>query len=157
NDFPAKRVGRPFPNPFWRSPLNQWHGWLLDRVVPIQFPSILSRGDALSVPGAVGMIAIDANGRRRSGNPCLAARQSGIAFAIRSISAAGSPAGFLNVWPTAKATMIHAHPINSRSGLILDSREVARKLWHMLPGALILGLPLLQDFPLVAFHLPALI
>ena len=45
----------------------------------------------------------------------------------------------------------------SASGTELNSREVARKVWHMLPGMLILGVPLLQSFPLVAYHLPALI
>jgi dolichol kinase len=43
------------------------------------------------------------------------------------------------------------------SGLVLDSREVARKLWHMTPGVLIMGLPLVRDLPLVAHHLAALI
>src|SRR5258708_24837841 len=43
------------------------------------------------------------------------------------------------------------------SRLVLDSREVGRKLWHMIPGGLILGLPFLQGLPLVAYHLPALI
>jgi dolichol kinase len=47
---------------------------------------------------------------------------------------------------------MHTHAINK-----LDSREVARKLWHMTPGLLILGVPLLRDFPLVAYHLPVLI
>lgn len=46
---------------------------------------------------------------------------------------------------------------NFGSGLVLDSREVARKLWHMSPGALIVGLPLVRNFNLVAHHLPALI
>src|SRR5260221_2674890 len=52
---------------------------------------------------------------------------------------------------------ISRQPARCGRGLVLDSREVARKLWHMTPGALILGLPLLRDFPLVALHLPALI
>lgn len=47
---------------------------------------------------------------------------------------------------------MHTHAINK-----LDSREVSRKLWHMTPGVLIMGVPLLQDFPLIAYHLPALI
>jgi dolichol kinase len=34
---------------------------------------------------------------------------------------------------------------------------VARKLWHMTPGFVILGLPLVRNFDLVKHHLPALI
>ena len=49
------------------------------------------------------------------------------------------------------------HFENTGSGLVLDSREVARKLWHMTPGALILALPLLRHRPLIQYHLPALI
>lgn len=57
---------------------------------------------------------------------------------------------------------MHAHVINRqlshrRDRLALDSREVARKLWHMTPGALILGLPLVRDYRPFAHHLPALI
>ena len=43
------------------------------------------------------------------------------------------------------------------SDLVLDSREVARKLWHMTPGALILVLPLVRNYEPSASHLPALI
>jgi phytol kinase len=41
--------------------------------------------------------------------------------------------------------------------LTLDARELARKLWHMGPGILALGLPLFLDLPLFQSHLNAII
>jgi dolichol kinase len=46
---------------------------------------------------------------------------------------------------------------NLACDLVLDSREVVRKLWHMIPGTLILGLPLLRQDGLILSHLPAMI
>jgi dolichol kinase len=48
-----------------------------------------------------------------------------------------------------------SHDLNS--GLALDAREVARKLWHMVPGALIMGLPLLRPDGPILSHLPAVV
>jgi len=57
---------------------------------------------------------------------------------------------------------MHAHVMNrhlsqQRAALVLDSREVSRKLWHMTPGILILGLPLVRKFEPFFSHLPAVI
>jgi hypothetical protein len=38
----------------------------------------------------------------------------------------------------------------------IDSRELSRKLWHILPGALILGLPLVRQFEPFRSHLAAI-
>lgn len=55
------------------------------------------------------------------------------------------------------ARVISSRLIGLDSELVLDSREVARKLWHITPGALILGLPLVRNYEPFASHLSALI
>ena len=58
----------------------------------------------------------------------------------------------------AQSARINSHDlVGLGSDLVLDSREVARKLWHMTPGALILGLPLVGHYEPFTSHLPALI
>jgi len=52
---------------------------------------------------------------------------------------------------------MHRQLSHRRDARTLDSREVARKLWHMTPGFLILGLPLVRNHGLFASHLPALV
>ena len=64
----------------------------------------------------------------------------------------------VNSRAVSRSSRVDSRPFDRvATGLELNSREVARKLWHMTPGALILGLPLVRHFPLVDYHLPALI
>ncbi len=65
------------------------------------------------------------------------------------------------VWTAASANGSGSKPLDAVGALdvalALDSREVARKLWHMTPGFIILGLPLVRNIYVFEHHLPALI
>src|SRR5258708_13786001 len=65
------------------------------------------------------------------------------------------------IWTATSADGSPSRPLDDFGALdvelALNSRELARKLWHMTPGFVILGLPLVRHFYLVEYHLPALI